>query len=423
MKSFVKIALGLAAFAFIQPASASTTFTITGSTAFRGALYDTIVALMGGTPSTSTATCKITTTASGTNTTAAAGRTAINAANTVTFQGSITGVNGGAPITVFCALSGSAAGLIAISSSTVLTYAPATSATAGYDHVTYAATGTTAPGAAQFAMSDIFQNSVTSTKVTGLNETTVAVVPFVFVANKGSTLTNITAQNARLLLNNGVVPQSFLTGVATDTNNVYATGRDNGSGTRVTVLAETKFGIANLVTQYFAVTSGSTGSGSITSLRIWPTDNTNFPNADTSNAGNGGYGSGGAIATLLGFTGGSVNILDASGATTTANDPNVAVVGYLGAGDAAAAVTNGGVRLKYDGNVYDGSPAAIASVQNGGYSLWCYEHLSYKGTPTGDEATLITKIKGAIAPNLGVNGIDLTTMATSRTGDGALVGP
>ncbi len=432
MKSFFKIALSVVALSFVQPASASTQFTITGSTAFRGALYDTIVALMGGTPASDIATCKITTTAAngnGATPTAAQGHAAVNAAGTVTFQGSISGVNGGSPITIYVALSGSATGLISIFNSSVLNYAPANATTAGYNNVSYSATANSAPGAVQFSMSDIYASSVTTTKVTGLSEALVAVVPFEFVASRGSSnlgnLNNITAQNARLLFNNGVVQQAYLTGIVSDTNNVYLTGRDNGSGTRITVLAETKFGIANLVKQYYGVLSGTAGSGTITSLRFWPTDNTNFPNADTLNAGNGGYGSGGGISSFMGFSGaGTVNILNADGsAASPATDSNLTVVGYVGAGDAVTSVANGGKRLTYDGNLYDGSANAIASVQNGGYSLWCYEHLSYKGTPTGDEATLITKIKGAIGANLGVNGIDVTSMNITRAGDGGLIGP
>jgi len=422
MKSFVKIALGVAAFAFVQPASASSTFTITGSTAFRAALYDTIVALMGGTPASNVATCKISTTGSGTNGTTSAGRTAVNGASTVTFVGSITGINSGSPITIYCALNGSATGLIAIANSTTLTYSSATATAAGYDNIGFGAAGTTAPGAAQFAMSDIYQASVTQAAVSGLSETIVAVQPFVMMANKGSTLTNITTQGVNVLLNNGVVTQSFLTGNAADTNNVYATGRDNGSGTRVSVVAESKYGLTNLVNQYFGTTSGSTGSGSIVSLRYWPTSGS-FGNVDPSNAGNGGYSSGGNISSLLGFTSsGTVNILNADG-SANGTDSGLAVVGYVGANDAVTATTNGGVRLKFNGVQYTGT-ADNGLVQNGGYTLWSYEHLSYKGTPTGDEASLITKIKGAVGANLGAAGIAYdVNMLASRTGDGALVGP
>jgi len=434
MKSIVKIALGVAALAFVQPAAASTQFTITGSTAFRAGLYDTIVALMGGTPASNVATCKISTTAANANgatPTAAQGRSAVNAANTVTFVGSISGINGGSPVTIYCSMSGSATGLIAIYNSTTLTYASAAATTAGYDHVAYsnttpASSATTTPGAAQFAMSDVFQSSVTTTSVTGLNENTVAVVPFVLCANKGSTLTGLTAQNVRLLLNNGAVQQSNLTGNPSDTTNVYMTGRDNGSGTRITTLAETKFGITSNVQQYYGVTSGAAGSGTITSLQLWPTSG--IANFDPINAGNGGYGSGGTIATLLGFTGGSVNILNADGSLNYA-DTNVSVVGYLGAGDANTAVgTNGAVRLTYEGKSFLGTSdtTSVHSVQNGGYTLWCYEHLSYNGTPAGDELALINAVKGAIISNLGANGIDPTTgtsMQVSRSGDGALVGP
>ena len=70
-----------------------------------------------------------------------------------------------------------------------------------------------------------------------------------------------------------------------------------------------------------------------------------------------------------------------------------------------------------------GTAAAQDSVRNGGYTMWCYEHLSYKGTPTGDELALINKVKTNIAANLGVNGIDINSMIATRSGDGEVVGP
>ena len=63
MKSFFKIAVGVCALSLVQQASAAN-IRITGSTAFRGAVHDTIVAMMGGTPASNSATCKIATTAS-----------------------------------------------------------------------------------------------------------------------------------------------------------------------------------------------------------------------------------------------------------------------------------------------------------------------------------------------------------------------
>jgi len=424
MKSFVKIALGVAAFAFVQPASASSTFTITGPTSFRVAIYDTIIALMGGSPGATpptTGTAQISTTGSGTNSTPAAGRTALNGNNTVTIQGTITGINGGNPITVYVAVAGSVLAVTNLYNQTTLTYATATATATGYDHIGWGAATTTAPGAPQFSFADNDQASITTTAISGLNGAIVAVQPYVFVANKGSTLTNLTTQGANLLFNNGVVTQSFLTGNAADTHNVYLTGRDYSAGTRVGVVGETKYGLTNLLNQYYVTTTGSTGSGSIVSLRYWPTSGS-FGNVDPANAGNGGYGSGSNIASLVGFTSsGTINILNADG-SSNGTDTNVSVVGYVGASDALTGDTNGGVRLKYNGVQYTG-PSDNGLIQNGAYTLWSYEHLFYKGTLGTDASSLYTKIKGAVGANIGSAGVDIATMIASRSGDGALVGP
>jgi len=428
MKSFLKIAAGVVALSFAQQASADTTFRVTGSTAFRGAVHDTIVALMGGDPTNNTATCKMSTTAAApTGTpTAADYRAVINGAGKVTFVGTLSGISGTS--TVQCSWSGSATGLIAINASTSLTYANASAAntaTAGYDTAAFAA-GSSDAGAALFALSDVFQTSVTSTPVSGLTNSNIAVVPFSFVANRGTTgLSNVTAQQYRALYATGSQPLSLFTGVSTDTKKVYATGRDGGSGTRITVMAESKYGIANNVIQYYGVTSGTatSGTGTVTSLQYWPTSS--IATFDANNAGNGGYGSGGTIATLMGFLSGSVNILNAAGGTDLSAQ-NCVILSYLGAGDANTAVnTNGAVRLGYEGSTYTSDSTGADKVFYGAYTLWCYEHLNHKGALTSgtDDFKFNNLLKNNVTPNLGVNGLDITAMQVSRTGDGGVVGP
>lgn len=437
MKSIFKVAAGVFALSLAQQASADTTLVITGSTAFRGGVYDTIVAVMGGTPGSDTATCKITTTAAApgtlTNTTA---HTAINAANIVTFVGTFPGISG--ITTIKCSMSGSATGLIAIYSNIPQSIVDGTAATAGYSNAAFGTIVNPTPVAPNFAFSDVFQSSVTSTAVTGLSETNVAVVPFSFVANKGTAtlapaFTNMTAQNARALYSSGYEPVWIFTGDRTDTTTrVFATGRDNGSGTRITVLAETKYGVANLVKHYVVTTTGSVGSGTVTSTRLWPTSG--VATFDPDNAGNGGYGSGGSIATIMGFTSsagitafrnnGTTVVTDAFGGGTLNNVPAV-IVGYLGESDSAAAVTNGGVRLSYEGSLFDGTATGKQNVYNGKYTMWCYEHLSHNGaiTPGSAEETFSNAIVNNITPNLGVNGLDQTLMKVARADDGAVVGP
>jgi len=69
-------------------------------------------------------------------------------------------------------------------------------------------------------------------------------------------------------------------------------GRDNGSGTRITSLAETKYGVFTPVQQWKIVSTGAVGSGSIVSAQLWPVGD----GVGSTTAGNGGYTSGSTIA-------------------------------------------------------------------------------------------------------------------------------
>ncbi len=437
MKSFFKIAAGVCALSFAQQASADTTLVITGSTAFRGAVHDTIVAVMGGTPASNIATCKITTTNAPPSTISDSEcRKTISGANIVTFVGSFPGISG--TTTIQCSWSGSASGLIAIFNNEPQSVVDNTATTAGYANAVFSASANPTPVAPNFAFSDVFQSSVTSTAVTGLSETSVAVVPFSWIANKGTTtlapgFTNMTAQNARALYGSGYLPVWVFTGDRSDTTTrVFATGRDGGSGTRITSLAETKIGAANPVKQYYVNLSGSVGSGTIPSVQLWPTSG--IAVFDPLIAGNGGYGGGGSIRDLMSYTSnagitayrnnGTSVINDAFGGGSLNNVPAV-IVGYLGEGDSATAVANGALRLTYEGSRFDGSTGDKQNIYNGKYTFWCYEHLSHNGaiTPGSAEETFNNAIVANITPNLGSNGLDPTLMKVSRSDDGAVVGP
>ena len=320
MKSFFKIAAGVCALSMAQQASADTTLVITGATSFRGAVHDTIVAVMGGTPSGNTATCKISTTAAAPATVNDANcRSSINGANVATFVGSFPGITG--VTTIKCSWSGSATGLVAIFNNTPLSVVDTVAGTAGYANAVFGATLSATQVPANFAFSDVYQGSVSSIAVTGLTETQVAVVPFSWLANKGTAtlapaFTNITAQNVRALYSKGYEPVWLFTGDRSDTTTrVFATGRDGGSGTRITALAESKYGAANPVQQFVINLTGAVGSGSVTTVRQWPTSGVAV--FDSVNAGNGGYGSGGSVRDLLSYTSSAgVQALRSNGTST-----------------------------------------------------------------------------------------------------------
>jgi hypothetical protein len=226
--------------------------------------------------------------------------------------------------------------------------------------------------------------------------------------------TNVTAQQVRALWNNNTMPRALFTGNAADTDSVIGVGRDNGSGTRITVLAETKYGIGNLVQQWKVTTTGSAGSGSATSAQIW----TIGDGVGSTAEGNGGYSSGSNIATIMGMTSSTIDTFEAGGGAID-EDISLTILGYLGLSDAATATTNGAIGLTYEGVDY--SPTA---VYEGAYTLWGYLHLYYP-SPVGSENAFRTSLTGASgfgnATVLGTNGLRFADMVAARGADGGVV--
>jgi len=146
---------------------------------------------------------------------------------------------------------------------------------------------------ARFTFSDVTQASSTTPSPTLEFESGgVGVIPFAFVATEGSNaagITSITPQAFRALYGgNGTLPLSFFSGdPADDGTTVYGIGRNNSSGTRATMLAETGFGVFNSVTQYDFWVDDSTADGDpatgeleVDTFNVGrPQDLTNFPGA------------------------------------------------------------------------------------------------------------------------------------------------
>lgn len=411
MKSLLKITAVFAALSLAQQASAAT-IRLTGSTAFRGGVHKAIVALMGGETN-----CKF---AHGkkNNGTTAATQSSYEGADYTTIQGTLSGIPGTS--TVYCSWSGSTEGIHDVATSASLSFIPASALPASNGYANAAISqAPTENAVAQIAFSDVFQ-SASSTTSPALTDTIVAVVPFSWVANRGSTgFDNVTAQQARALLTNGYQPKSLFTGNPADTDYVLQIGRDNGSGTRATMLAEVKYGVFTSVQQWKIVTSGTPGTGTVTSAQLWPVGD----GVGSTSAGNGGYSSGSLIRDIMGMTSASITLLDETGAEAGSGLP-VTLVSCLGISDAGNAVTNGfAVRLKYDGVLYDGSNKDL--VYEGAYSMWGYEHLFTNGAATGDLLTFRTGIETQLDIDtvLGDNGLRDSQMHVGRQADGAVVGP
>ncbi|MDI1314391.1 hypothetical protein [Prosthecobacter sp.] len=411
MKSTLKIMALLAVLSFAQQASAAT-IRLTGSTAFRSGVHKSIVALMGGAANCKFAHGKINLAAT------TADQSGYEGADYTTIQGTLSGIGGIS--TVYCHWTGSATGISDVASGASISFIPTSKLPVSNGYANAAVTQTATENAvAQIAFSDVFQSSTTITSP-ALTDTVVAIIPFSWVANRLTTgIDNITAQQARALLTLGLQPKSLLTGNPADTDYVLQIGRDNGSGTRGTMLAETKYGVFTPVKQWKFVTSGSTGSGTVTSGQVW----TIGDGEGSDLAGNGGYSSGSFIRTILGMSATSgVELFDENN-NSLGSGLSLTLVSCLGVSDADTAVTNGGVRLKYDGVLYDGSNPNL--IYNGQYTMWGYLHLYTNGAATGDLLTFKNGVDTQLdnPAVLGTSGLRDSQMQVFRQFDGAIVGP
>jgi hypothetical protein len=446
----LKSITGLLALSLATPAFADVTVDITGATAFRAAALDTIKAryVASGQPFQFS------------NDQAVGG---LNGATRAIFKGTFPGVSG--VTTIRTSFNGSVEGIKALVDS------PASDPTYYTDIagnlVTAAAVGggethtstagfdkTTAASQSEIAFSDVSKNS-TPFASASLQPSTPAcgVVVFTMLTNEGSPITNVTAQQFRALAAAGLQPLSMFTGNASDATNVFLTGRNDGSGTRTTYLAETGAGITTLIKQYLVVDSTS---NAIKAIQEVPAGGVNNPfHADmtayvngggnitqlAANAstvwgqnvdGNGGYSSGSTLRVDMGKTGASgVTVFSAGGSNTYGETVRADLVTWLSLNDAKTALTNGAIVCGYNGVKLDGfssngtvSAADKAKVTNGLYTAWGYQQMYRRNDiTTGDAVTVYNGIKTNIGANLAAAGIATTDMAAFRSFDGGTVAP
>ena len=437
--------IGAAALVAVTAAQAQTTVEITGATAFRVATLDSIFARFVA----SGAAFRF---AHDRNT---ANSTPFNAATLAIFEGTFPGVTG--TTIIRCRFNGSIEGLNALVNSpsadplflnpNVLT--AITSAIGGNNSGLGLGSTTTPTQAAQaeIAFSDVsIQASPFSANPLQPASPQAGVVVFTMIANEGApaSLTNITSQNFRALLGTGVQPLSLFTGNLTETTPVYATGRNDGSGTRTAYLAESGYGISNVVNQYVAgVFSGNT----ITQIHRVPAAglSASIPGSSASNAstlwgnsadGNGGYSSGSALRDDMGRTTATTTVLDADASELQSGTP-IHLVTWLSIGDAGPARTAGAKILGYNGSILSDfaatgtvTAADDAKVQNGSYTAWSFQQMYLRNNLTGPAGdtnatnrtiTIYNGIKNNLV--LGALGIATGTMNVGRAVDGGLVIP
>jgi hypothetical protein len=408
MKSRNILAASACALAFAGFANAATTVYITGSTAFRSQTITGIFTLLGSANASSSSP----TLPSGGGYIFDNSATDVHKANAATIVGTSTA--SGDAVIVKCSWSGSGAGVQTVANTDTSkfkvnflpgspTYVIKTDGTGGNTDANSVAvldprSGVNAHEAAtaQIALSDIFQDSTPFVGTflnndyanLSANTKSVGIVQFQWVKSKGASasITNMTPQLARALFALGKLPLSFWSGNSADENTfVYATGRDPDSGTRGTAFAEGGIGVSASVQQYDCATEALYAAQTINGVPL--------------GQGQGGEASGGTL--------GSTTKMGKSGLTKM-------YVSYMGTGDAASLVTNGGATLTWNGEDY-----SDAKIKEGKYTFWGYEHLMWRSGLGTVETTfandLVTTIAGLPST------LKLSDMKAFRSADGSVI--
>ena len=355
MKNILTMAIlgGLFAASTLQ---AQVNIYIAGSTAFRGNAFRAIKAAFDGNTWTTVVPASAST-----------------STGVYTAQGTMTSLFGAQTVTIYCSFNGSVQGLNDLKNNTSITF---TNATAG---------GAAVSAVPTITFSDVDASSTLAAGV-GVTETHVAVLPFVYCRNYfcPTTVTNITTRQLGSLWANGLLKLSMFTGnSADDSANIYVTGRNKDSGTRVAAASDAIYTGSH---KYWGFNT--------TAPTTWALMNENLNGTIYGT----GYSSGGNEAIAL------------TNQNATVSSVGVGCIGYLGLNDAlvvagsastGAPKNNGGGNcsvIAYDGflpfNNYtistSGAVTTVPAVPDftpvikGQYSYWSYECLEMLNTHTSD---------------------------------------
>ena len=433
------IILGAMFAGFAASASAQTTdITITGATAFRTAtlqaIYDAYDSV--GNLGTDFIVCH----SSSGNTTSN-----LTGSNQAVFKGKFPGIDGTTYIRT--AFNGSTEGLNAIAGNNNPSFLTQDAVIGATSSILGSVTTPTETLRPKFSFSDVYQSTspVDNVVLNPVGSSAVGIVTFCMIANEGAPadLTNVTIQQARTLWTNGIQRLSLFTGDPTDTSYVFATGRNDGSGTRAAYLTEWSFGVANLVNQYIATSTGATGT--ITKITAVPADGlgtgdfttSGVANASTlwgnTNVGNGGYSSSSSLRTLMGLTSANVTVYDGQSQTPVVVNEPIQLITWLSSADSLVAATAGAKILSYNGVLVTpitsvGSylssgfnEADFKKIATGAYSPWSYQHLYYHGSLSANEQSWYNAMKTTWIPSglqTTSNGVRLGDVTVSRPDDG-----
>lgn len=416
------IIAGAMALALTPALQAQVTVDITGATAFRGAANQAILNafLSQGALGSSFNYAH----------TGAAG--ALNNANRAIFRGKFPGVTG--TTTIRTSWNGSVEGIRAVASSDS-THFPEflTSAALGKGEAA-GVSGPLSKARPLMTFSDVAQ-AATPIKTPRLSGGPVGVVTFAPHMNVGAPtyVTNITSQQFRALFERGSIPLSMLTGRTADrTRFVFVAGRNDGSGTRTTYLAETGYGISRIVRQFVAAAETDT---QVTTLQLTRSSaNGGAPNVSTlwgqDVDGNGGYVSSSSLRGIMSKGSSNTQVLDAQG-NVILPAQQIHIVSWNGTGDVRNCVKAGGKILAYNGEILSSLITAdvlnttdLNKVAEGKYTAWSFQQLLNRGTLTADQNAVRTAIVNGIPAGLGSSGIAMSRMKVGRIGgDGGTVAP
>lgn len=369
MKLKNSLLLAAATFVAASSANAQTVIDITGSTAGRSAVHNAIRTVLS-------------------NETFAYNGANFNGASKVIFKGDISGT----PVIIRTSWSGSAAGVRDVAQNNSSVWFPVTTIDTNSLNNTAVSmannSANTVQNTAEIAYSDVFQSSTIYGSPT-LNDDTAGIIPFKFFASADApaSLTNISSLQARSLFGSGYIPLAVFSGNSSDqATYIYATGRDPESGTRITTMAETGYGVFGAVQQY----QPTVASGAVTGVVLWP--------AGTYAEGNGGSTSG---STVKGY-------VEANGFVNSNG-----LISYLGASDWSVIAKE----LSYNGISYSAD-----NVKQGKYTFWGYlhqmRHSSLSGTSLSFYNSLLTAVRADTSWL-----VKTTDMSVARSSDGGLINP
>lgn len=414
MKSLKLIAAGLLAAVSLNVASA-TTIKVTGSTAFRRALYASIINNLGSGSvkvayiGSSLAGANQATFTNGTDTIQACMAGSVGGVNWIVNDVNVATSVGGNTAQAWISQANATA-----SATAAIGAGPGFTITGGTAFTTGTATFD-APSIADFCMSDSLQDSTPfNSAATGITLVPAAggnlgVVQFLMA--KGTkhpnvplasynALTNISPLAFQNLAANGIVPLSAFTGVPTDNAyNVVLVGRDNDSGTRLATTFETGLGSVDTALAQYRAFDGANDVGSGTGVVV-KTLTLQGPTA--------GYASGSNVK----------KVLDAAvDATAVAGGKPFIIVAYVGTGDKPAVASQN--------LTYGGFAQTDAGTIYGQYTFWTYQQAYYKSTLAAGKAAIIEALAGTIVSDYATAaaGIKVGDMQAARGSEGSVVNP